>query len=406
VDKEMTTFSGATHVDNLEAYYKLFRAMLLEPGWRAEDFRRLRDDAVNYLKVTLRGNNDEELGKEVLYNRIYAGTLYGHENAGTISALEKITLDDLKDFYRRHYTQATLVLGLAGGYPPAFLEKMKADFRAALPKQGTFAAVRLEPPRPITHNRMTIVEKDTRSVAYSLGFPIAVTRASPDYPALLVAMAYFGPHRNSSGRLYQRMRSVRGLNYGDYAYIEYFPRGMFLMEPSPNLVRQEQIFQIWIRPVEPSTAVFSLRLAMFELNRLVHDGLSREEFARTREFVSKYVNILTRSKRAELGYAIDSLVYGIPPYNEYIRSKLAALTREDVNRAIQRNLRVDRIQIVAVARDAQALKDKLVSGAASPMTYNSPKPPDIVEEDKAVATWNLGLRPEDVTIVPLEQVFQ
>ena len=136
VDKEMTTFSGATHVDNLDAYYKLFRAMLLEPGWREDDFKRLKDNAINYLKVTLRGNNDEELGKEVLYNEIYAGTPYGHENAGTISALEKITLDDLKQFYRTHYTQANLIVGIAGGYPPAFLEKMKADFREHLPAKA------------------------------------------------------------------------------------------------------------------------------------------------------------------------------------------------------------------------------------------------------------------------------
>ena len=37
VDKEMITFSGATHVDNLEAFYKIFRGMILEPGWRADD---------------------------------------------------------------------------------------------------------------------------------------------------------------------------------------------------------------------------------------------------------------------------------------------------------------------------------------------------------------------------------
>ena len=69
-----------------------------------------------------------------------------------------------------------------------------------------------------------MVEKDTRSVAYSMGFPIDVKRGHPDYPALLVAQAYFGQHRTSGGRLYKRMREIRGLNYGDYAYIEYFPQ--------------------------------------------------------------------------------------------------------------------------------------------------------------------------------------
>ena len=129
VDKEMSTFHGATHADNLEAYYKLVRAMLLEPGWREDDLRRVKDDAINYLRVGLRGNNDEELGKEVLYQNIYAGTPYGHYSVGTISAIEKITLDDIKSFYRARYTQSNLILGIAGGFSAAFLEGMKKDFR-------------------------------------------------------------------------------------------------------------------------------------------------------------------------------------------------------------------------------------------------------------------------------------
>ena len=104
VDKEMCTFGGATHVDNLDAYYKLLRGMLLTPGWREDDFRRVKDDAINAIKVGLRGNNDEELGKEVLYETLYQGTPYGHLNTGTISSLEKITLDDVKAFYKSQYT--------------------------------------------------------------------------------------------------------------------------------------------------------------------------------------------------------------------------------------------------------------------------------------------------------------
>ena len=70
-DKEMTTFVGETHVDNLDKFYGLMRDMILHPGWRADDFERVRDDSVNALRVSLRGNNDEELGKEELYNVIY-----------------------------------------------------------------------------------------------------------------------------------------------------------------------------------------------------------------------------------------------------------------------------------------------------------------------------------------------
>src|SRR5437867_13158932 len=103
VDKEMTVFTGTTHIENLDRYYALFKDMLLDPGFRPEDFKRLRDVAINFLKVSLREANDEELGKEELYNIIYTGYPYGNHNTVKISALEKLTLDDVQGFYRNHY---------------------------------------------------------------------------------------------------------------------------------------------------------------------------------------------------------------------------------------------------------------------------------------------------------------
>lgn len=404
VDKEMTTFSATTHVDNLEAFYSIFRAMLLEPGWRPEDFQRLRDDAINFLRVSLRGNNDEELAKEALYNEIYAGHPYGHHNLGKVSSIEKLTLDDLRAFYAGHLRQGNLVIGLAGGYPADFPERVRRDF-SRLPAPAP-AALALPEPRPVRGLRVTLIEKETRSVAYSIGFPIAVRRGHPDYPALLVAQSYFGQHRMSGGRLYERMRQLRGLNYGDYAYIEYFPRGMFQFEPDPNLARRQQIFQIWIRPVEPPAAHFALRLALYELDRLVRQGLSEEEFQRTRSFLAKYVNLLTRTKQAELGYAIDSLFYRIPDYNTYLKSSLARLTCEDVNRAVRKHLRTTDLYIVAVARNCEDLRRRLLANEPSPMTYNSPKPKEILDEDKIVERWPLDLKPENVRIVPVNQIFE
>ena len=88
--------------------------------------------------------------------------------------------------------------------------------------------------------------------------------------------SYFGQHRSSNSYLYSRLREARGLNYGDYAYIEYFPRGMFQFAPDANLGRQLQIFQIWIRPVEPQNGLFTLRAALFEYDKLVRDGMPKK----------------------------------------------------------------------------------------------------------------------------------
>jgi zinc protease len=403
-DKEMTTFIGETHVDNLDKFYAILRDMVLNPGWRADDFARLRDDAVNELRVGLRGNNDEELGKEEMYNLIYSGRPYGHEDLGTVAALNKMTIADLQEFYKRHYTQANLIIGLAGGYSPEFLARVKKDF-AVLPA-GEPDGFSFAEPAKIERNRATLIDKDTRSVAWSLGFPIDVKRGDPDFAALLVMQSWLGQHRESSGRLFIRMRELRGLNYGDYAYIEYFPRGMNRMEPDPNIARHQQIFQIWVRPVEPPNAVFALRLALFELNRLVKEGITQADFENKRSFLSKSVNVLTKTKSAELGYAIDSVYYGIPNYNEYVKTSLAKLTLTDVNRAIRKYLRADNLQIVGVAKDAEKLKAELTGDAATPIHYNAAKPQDILDEDKIVEKWPLTLRAIDITVVPVGSVFE
>lgn len=402
-DKEMTVFVGQTHIDNLDAFYTVMRDVVLHPGWRADDFGRVRDNTLNALKVGLRGNNDEELGKEELYSLLYAGRPYSHENLGTVSALTGMTLADLQAFYKQQYTQKNLMIGLAGGYPPEFSARVRKDF-AVLP-EGTGSGCGSPAPEVLARNQLTLVQKDTRSVAWSLGFPIAVKRGDPDYPALLVAQSWLGQHR-LSGRLFERMREVRGLNYGDYAYIEYFPQGMFRFEPAPNIARSQQIFQAWIRPVEPPNAVFALRLAMYELDKVVKEGIPAADFERTRSFLAKNVNVLTSTKSTELGYAIDSVWYGIPNYNEYIRGALAKLTAEDVNRAIRKHLRGDRIQIVGVAKDTEKLTAELTGEAATPITYNSPKPKEVTDEDKVVEKWPLKLRPMDVVVVPVSQVFE
>ena len=405
VDKEMTVFSGTTHADNLNKYYSLIREMLLDPGFREDDFARLKEEAINYLKNSLRGGNDEELGKEVLYAMIYPDTHpYGHQNIGAVGALEQMTLKDVRDFYQNNYTHANLVIGLAGGYPEIFPKVVQTDFEK-LPA-GKPSAVSISPPTQLPGTKIQIVQRETRSTGISLGFPINVTRADKDWPALAVVASYFGQHRSSNSYLYQRLREARGLNYGDYSYVEYFPRGMFQFQPDPNLGRRQQIFQIWIRPVEPQNGHFVLRAALYEYDKLMREGMSKEAFESTREFLSKYVNVLTATQDAQLGYALDSRYYHIADFPAYMREQLAKLTLDDVNRAIRQYLKSNSMQIAIVTKDAAGLRDAIVTNKPSPITYNAPKPKEITDEDKTIEAYKIVVKPADVTIVPVDKVFE
>jgi zinc protease len=403
VDKEMTVFTGTTHADNLARYYALIRDMLLAPGFREDDFTRLKTEAMNFLSVSLREGNDEELGKEELYNTIYQKRPYGHHDLGTLSALEKLNLEDVRSFYREHYRRGNLVVGLAGGYPAAFPQQVEHDFQSLPP--GHTSRPALPQPKLERGLKIEMVERETRSTAISIGFPISVVRGDPDWPALALIESYFGQHRSSNSHLYQRLREARGLNYGDYSYIEYFPRGMFQFAPDPNLGRHQQIFQIWIRPVEPQNGLFTLRAAFYEYDKLLRDGISQDAFETTRAFLDKYVNVLLQTQDARLGYALDSQFYEIKSFDQYLHQALAQLTRDQVNDALRRRLKSDSIRVVIITKDGQALRDALIKNAPSSITYNSPKSQDILDEDKTIERYALPLQPEAVTIRPVADLF-
>ena len=406
VGKERTTFSGTVHRDNLDRYWGVVGPMLAAPAFTEEDFARLQAQQVAAIRTGLRAGNDEELGKEVLYEAIYAGHPYGHLSMGHAEAVEALTLDDVRAFYRDHYTRDRLTVGVAGGIGDAGLARIRRTL-GSRPATGAPSAAMLPRPAEQSGPRAEIVAKpEARATAISMGFPIAVTRAHPDFVALDLVRSWLGEHRNSSAHLFRRIREVRGMNYGDYAYVEYYPGGMFTTMPPAGLARQQQIFQVWIRPVPPEQAHFAIRVAQFELDRLVRDGLTEAQFEASRAFLTKYAALLTSTQGRRLGYTLDQQAYGHDEeFVAWYRERLAALTLADVNRAIREHLDAP-MTIVAIAPDAERLAAALVSGETSPISYPAEKPAELLAEDAVVQDYPLGLDAESVSVTPVGDVFE
>jgi zinc protease len=404
VDKEMTTFTGSVHRDNLAAFLDIALPLVSEPGFRDEDFARLKDAQRNALEEDLKASNDEELGKEVLQADVFAGTPYGHTVLGAAAELDALSLDDVKAFVKAHYTRANLTLGVSGTLPEDANARLMREL-AKLPEGPAPAVPQGIAGRTPRGREVTIVDKETRATAISFGYPIPVKRGHPDFPALYLVRTWLGEHRSSMARLYERIREARGMNYGDYAYIEAFPRGMFQFFPDPNLGRRAQLFEVWIRPLRGhEDAHMALRIAIHELDTLAKAGLSATDFEATRNYLMKNVFVMTATQAQQLGYALDSQWYGIPEFTEYMRGALQKLSLADVNRVVRKYVQTRDLHIVMVTKDGAALKDRLVKDAPSAVKYDAPKP-ELSAEDARIGSLKLGIRPEAVKVVPLDQVF-
>ncbi len=268
-DKELTTFHTTVHKDHLDQMVTILTDVVAHPRWDAKELNRIRDAVVNDIEKRLRQGDDENLGKESLWELLYQRHPYGRLTIGHAADLRAITLEDCKAQAAKYFTIDRMTIGLAGGYSKELPKKIQKALRG-LP---------VDSPRPMTilpqaagKPRVRIVEKDTASTAISLGFPYGLSHADADFAAMSVARSAFGEHRQFNGRLMQRLRELRGLNYGDYAYIEYFQQdGWDAATAQTGRARHQQVFSIWLRPVQNENRLFALRGALYELKRTLNE---------------------------------------------------------------------------------------------------------------------------------------
>ncbi len=402
-DKEFTTFSGRVHKDFLPRFLDLFTDVLLEPRYDPREFERLRTDALNTVRNRLRNENDERLGQVALDALLFRGHPYAHFIGGTVQGLEAITLEDVKAHARRVFTQDRLVIGLAGPVEEA-LQKELTSRLSTLPATG---APRVELPTVQTvPGRAVIIQKPTLSTAISMGYVTPLRRGDPDFFPVAFALSYLGEHRQFHGVLFQELREKRGLNYGNYAYPEHFIEAWGTTYNRTNIARTQQDISLWVRPVVPANAVFATHGAVFYLDRLVRQGIPRDTFEQTRGFLLSYTRLWEQTDQRRLGYAIDSLFYGTPDFLEQYRKALSEMTPASVQEAVRRRLHPAALNFAFVTQDAPGLVSALKAPAPEPLTYASPKPPEVLQEDQVILQQPLPLRTEAIELIPASEFME
>ncbi len=425
IDKEVAIFTFEVHIDHLEAFYPVMIDLLTQPRMDEGDFNRLKSNQENYVNQVIRTSSDEEYSKKALEDLLFRGTRYQHMSAGTVSGVGSLTLAACKSHYQNYFRQDNLMVGIAGNYSPEVLNRLKADVKKLPP-----GAPQLPGPvaarQPDGIQVEIIAKKGALGSAIFTGAPLSITRRDDDFAALMVANSWLGEHRKSYSRLYQKIREQRSMNYGDYSYIEWYANGGGNMLPPSGVPRNANYFAIWIRPVQIAAGLkqqypelsditighahFALRMAIRELDLMIKNGMSEEDFELTRTFLRSYIKLYTQTPERQLGYLMDSKFYGRQDYLAEMDELLARLTLDDVNRAIRTYWKSDAmfITIVTDVSEAEPLAESLKKNLPSPMSYSNSLreslPPELLEEDDAVARFPLNVK--SVRVVDSNDTFR
>lgn len=424
-DKEVSVVSFSVHQDFLTDFYPVIKGLITAPSFAEKDFKRLIDSQQNYVDQVVRSSSDEDYSKLALEHLLFRGTNYQHLKQGTSASVKLITLDDVKDHYKKVFTQHNLTIGIAGNYSAKFLTTLKNDMQGLSNAKVVIADAGIaRTPKGI---QVEVIEKKSAfGSAIFTGFPLAITKKDDDFAALMVANSWLGEHRKSYSRLYQKIRQERSMNYGDYSYIEWYERSGRRMTPFAGTPRSSNYMALWIRPVQIAKqlknqyvelneikvghAHFALRMAIRELDLMIKKGMSQEEFATTRDFLKSYTKLFAQTPNHRIGYLLDSTYYGREDYLAEIDILLAELTLEDVNKAIKKYWQVDNmfVTIITDKSEAQPLADSLLNNTVSPMSYSNVVKKGLsaetLAEDDIVASYPLNIK--SVVIVKSEDTFK
>lgn len=248
VETSIGTTAGSAHFsalsEDLEQVFDIFVEVLREPTFAP--------DKLEVAKTQRRGNisrrNDDP---NDIASREFRKLIYGSSNpyarTTEYTTINNITRDDLVDFYQKYYHPNNTILGIVGDFDAA---EMRSLLQAKLGDWSANPNLDL-PAKPNVsqahQSGIYMVDRPQLTQSYVQLGHLGGQLSNPDYAALDVMN---GVLNGFGGRLFNEVRSDRGLAYSVYAAwsARYDYPGMFIAGgqtrseatvPFINVVRQE-----------------------------------------------------------------------------------------------------------------------------------------------------------------------
>jgi zinc protease len=388
-EKEVIVISGTTLKENLDKFYPIFTELILNPTFPPEEIEKMKVDQTNSIENIKQ--DDTELTKEVFENFLFRGLPYGHLVQGKVSSVKSFTREDALDFYEKHFLSNNIILGIAGDFDDHIRDAFKSDL-SALKKEELPSKETVVP--QLVGKKVLLIEKEGRAqTQLRIGHPLTITPKDPDFIPLYLANTYLGKHRESLGRLYQTIRSQRGLSYGAYSYVEYFQQAGWSKLSAPNIPRRTQYFSMWTYP-KSINGKFVLKLALKELSDLVNSGIDEKTFNFIKNFEKNHLPFELETPERKLGLLMDEEFYGNSGFWESFEKRVEDVTSEETNEVVKKYLSPDNLAIAALVSNGEEFKRELLSDTTA-IEYPSGVDPNALKSaDEQIKAFQLNLKPE------------
>ncbi len=348
--------SGAS-ANTLSKYFprvmELMAKGALNPNFTQEEFEKQKERTLEGIKAS---------EKDVAQNarRISQALSYGKEHPYgefiTTESVEKLNLEDVKNYYQSFYVPQNAYLVVVGDVETKEVKKLaKKHFKDWKKKE-------------LLQDNLPAVNNVAATQVNFVDFPNAVQsevqvtntiqlkKGDPDYFAVLLANKILGG--GGEARLFLNLREDKGYTYGAYSSTgddKYVAR--FVASAS-------------VRNAVTDSAVVAF---LDELHRIRNEKVSAEELANAKaKYTGDFVLALERPSTIAQ-YALNIEKDNLPEdfYQTYLK-KINAVTAEDIQKAAKKYYLADNARIVVVGKGsevAENLENLTYNGEEIPVKY-------------------------------------
>jgi len=330
-DTSVISFGGL--VDFSEGLLALVSELARQASFPADEFERERRQMLEGLRI-------ERTTPGFLAGERLRRVLFGQHPYGTVSPTEaqvaRYRVEELSDFYRRHYRPGNALLVMVGDFAP---QQMLAQIEKAF---GAWASGPVEEaPNPalpeLQGRRVYLVHLPGAVQAQILVGNRAITRKHPDWLRLTLANSIYGGAFNS--RLVMNIREQKGYTYS--------PRS------GAHPLRQHGYFSIGAA-VRNDIVAATLTEIFYEIDRMRSTPVGEEELTDARNYVSGIFSLGLATQDGLAGQLATTTLEKLPEdYLETYRDRVLGLTSADVLEAAQKYFDSAHAQIVIVGDRAQ-----------------------------------------------------
>jgi len=317
---------------DLDTGFDLFADVLLHPKFAKVEFARKRDEALAELQAE--EQNPGAVAERAFRKALFRTGPYRSEPGGWKESVAKLSIADVKGFYRSAYQPQRAILVASGDVT---IDEIKERIDRRLSDwKGNAGEAKLPEAAPPAGADVIRIDRDLTQANLVWGHR-GTTRDDPDWYAIQV-MNYILGGGSFASRMVNSIRTEAGLAYSVFSY--------FVPGKLPGS------FQVVLQ-TKSATTGDALRRLREEIDRIRAEPVTDEELASAKRYLTGSFPLRFDSDAELVGFFTQVEFYGLGlDYPERYEGIINSITKEDVERVAKKYLFPDEAILVLVGKQS------------------------------------------------------